>query len=45
MEDPDTSAITRLLRAAGAQVVGVPVDEEGLDCAAGARRARLAKLA
>lgn len=45
MEDPGYVAITRLLRAAGAQVIGVPVDEEGIDCAAGARRARLAKLA
>lgn len=45
MEDPGYPAITRLLRALGAQVIGVPVDEEGLDCAAGTRRARLAKLA
>ena len=45
MEDPGYVAVTRLLRATGAQVIGVPVDEEGLDCAAGARRARLAKLA
>jgi GntR family transcriptional regulator/MocR family aminotransferase len=45
MEDPGYTAITRLLRASGAQVVAVPVDEEGIDCAAGSRRARLAKLA
>lgn len=45
MEDPGYTAITQLLRACGAQVIGVPVDEEGLDCAAGSRRARLAKLA
>jgi GntR family transcriptional regulator / MocR family aminotransferase len=45
MEDPGYVAITRLMRALGAQVIGVPVDEEGLDCAAGMRRARLAKLA
>jgi len=45
MEDPGYVAVTRLLRASGAQVIGVPVDEEGIDCAAGARRARLARLA
>lgn len=45
LEDPGYPAITALLRALGAQVIGVPVDEEGIDCAAGCRRARLAKLA
>lgn len=45
LEDPGYPAIAALLRALGAQVIGVPVDEEGIDCAAGCRRARLAKLA
>lgn len=45
MEDPGYPAATLLLRASGAQVVGVPVDEEGIDCASGYRRCRLAKLA
>ncbi len=34
-----------LLRGAGAEVVGIPVDDFGLDCERGRRRARLAKLA
>lgn len=45
MEDPGYPAATLLLRASGAQVAGVPVDEEGIDCAIGYRRCRLAKLA
>jgi GntR family transcriptional regulator / MocR family aminotransferase len=45
MEDPGYPAATLLLRASGVQVVGVPVDEEGIDCASGYRRCRLAKLA
>lgn len=45
MEDPGYGGITALLRAVGAQVIAVPVDEEGIDCAAGCRRGRLAKLA
>lgn len=45
MEDPGYPAATRLLRASGAQVIGVPVDGEGIDCAAGVRLARGAKLA
>jgi GntR family transcriptional regulator/MocR family aminotransferase len=45
VEDPGYPAVIRLLRACGAQVIGVPVDEEGIDCAAGSRRARLARLA
>lgn len=45
MEDPGYPAATLLLRASGAQVVGVPVDEEGIDCAIGYRRCRLARLA
>jgi GntR family transcriptional regulator/MocR family aminotransferase len=45
MEDPGYAGATTLLRALGAQVIGVPVDEEGLDCNAGRKRGRLAKLA
>lgn len=45
MEDPGYPAVTSLLRALGAQVVGVPVDEEGIDCDVGRRRARQARLA
>ena len=45
VEDPCYTAIPALLRALGAEVVGVPVDEAGLDCEAGRRRARAAKLA
>ena len=45
MEDPGYAGITSLLRAHEAQVVGVPVDEEGIDCDAGRRLARNARLA
>lgn len=45
MEDPGYAPVTSLLRANGAQVVGVPVDDQGLDCDAGRERARLARLA
>jgi GntR family transcriptional regulator/MocR family aminotransferase len=45
VEDPCYPAIVALLRGSGAEVIGVPVDEAGLDCEAGRRRARLAKLA
>jgi GntR family transcriptional regulator/MocR family aminotransferase len=45
MEDPGYVAVTSLLRALGAEVVGVPVDSEGLDCAAGMRLCRSARLA
>jgi GntR family transcriptional regulator/MocR family aminotransferase len=45
VEDPCYTAIPALLRAVGAEVVGVPVDEAGIDCEAGRRRARAAKLA
>lgn len=45
VEDPGYAAATSLLRAHGAQVVGVPVDAEGIDCHAGRRRSRLARLA
>ncbi|MFI4887095.1 MAG: PLP-dependent aminotransferase family protein [Steroidobacterales bacterium] len=45
VEDPCYSAVSSLLRALGAEVVGVPVDAAGIDCEAGRRRARVAKLA
>jgi GntR family transcriptional regulator/MocR family aminotransferase len=45
MEDPGYVGATSLLRASGADVIGVPVDEEGLDCEAGRRRCQSAKLA
>jgi len=45
VEDPCYSAISSLLRGSGVEVIGVPVDEAGIDCEAGRRRARLAKLA
>lgn len=44
MEDPGYSAAGALLRAAGAELVGVPVDAEGIDCEAGRRRCPTAKL-
>jgi GntR family transcriptional regulator/MocR family aminotransferase len=43
MEDPGYVGATALLRAAGAEVIGVPVDAEGIDCDAGRRRFRSAK--
>jgi GntR family transcriptional regulator/MocR family aminotransferase len=45
VEDPCYTAIPALLRAVGAEVIGVPVDDGGIDCEAGRRRARVAKLA
>lgn len=45
VEDPCYSAVSSLLRGLGAEVVGIPVDESGIDCEAGRRRARMAKLA
>lgn len=45
VEDPCYTAVSSLLRGSGAEVIGVPVDESGIDCEAGRRRARLAKLA
>ena len=35
MEDPGYAAATSLLRAQGAEVIGVPVDLQGVDCDAG----------
>jgi GntR family transcriptional regulator/MocR family aminotransferase len=45
VEDPCYTAIPALLQAVGAEVVAVPVDAAGLDCEAGRRGARAAKLA
>jgi GntR family transcriptional regulator / MocR family aminotransferase len=45
MEDPGYAGVTSLLRGHGAEVVGVPVDAEGVDCAAGRMRGPLARLA
>jgi GntR family transcriptional regulator / MocR family aminotransferase len=45
MEDPGYSAATALFRASGAEVIGVPVDAEGMDCDVGRRRGQSAKLA
>ncbi len=45
VEDPGYAAATALLRASGAEVIGVPVDAEGIDSNAGRRRCRCARLA
>lgn len=45
VEDPGYPAATALLRASGAEVTGVPVDAEGMDCDSGVRSCRLARLA
>ncbi|MBL9217528.1 MAG: PLP-dependent aminotransferase family protein [Opitutaceae bacterium] len=45
MEDPGYPRAASLFRALGAKVVALPVDSEGLDCAAGRGRARRARLA
>lgn len=44
VEDPGYTGATTLLRALEAEVVGVPVDSDGIDCNAGRRRGRPAKL-
>lgn len=44
VEDPGYPAVASLLRSEGAQVVGVPVDAEGLDCEAGRRCCSHARL-
>jgi GntR family transcriptional regulator/MocR family aminotransferase len=44
MEDPGYVGITSLLRAHGAEVVGVEVDSDGIDCEVGRRRCRSARL-
>jgi GntR family transcriptional regulator/MocR family aminotransferase len=45
MEDPGYPAATALFRALGAEVIGVPVDDSGIDCRAAPRHLRPAKLA
>ena len=45
IEDPCYAAVAALLRGVGAELIGVPVDEAGIDCETGRRRARVAKLA
>lgn len=45
VEDPCYTAVSSLLRGAEVEVVGIPVDDFGLDCEIGRRRARMAKLA
>jgi GntR family transcriptional regulator / MocR family aminotransferase len=45
VEDPGYAAATYLLRAVGSEVVGVPVDAEGINCDAGRRRCLPAKFA
>jgi GntR family transcriptional regulator / MocR family aminotransferase len=45
MEDPGYAGVTSLLRAHGAEVIGVPVDAQGIDCDAGRQRWPLARLA
>jgi GntR family transcriptional regulator/MocR family aminotransferase len=45
IEDPGYAGVTELLRALGAEVVGVPVDADGIDTEAGRRRYRRARLA
>lgn len=45
IEDPGYAPIASLLRSHGARVVAVPVNEKGIDCAAGRRRCPLARLA
>jgi GntR family transcriptional regulator/MocR family aminotransferase len=45
IEDPGYAPAASLLRAHGAEVIAVPVDARGIDCAAGRRRCPLARLA
>jgi GntR family transcriptional regulator / MocR family aminotransferase len=45
MEDPGYVGATVLLRASGAEVAGIPVDDAGIDSDAGRRRCPAAKLA
>jgi GntR family transcriptional regulator/MocR family aminotransferase len=45
LEDPGYPGALRIFQAAGAKVVGVPVDRKGLDVDAGVRRAPHARLA
>lgn len=45
LEDPGCAGVASLLRGHGAEVVGVPVDAEGVNCAAGRARSPFARLA
>jgi GntR family transcriptional regulator / MocR family aminotransferase len=45
MEDPGYAPVTSLLRSHGIKVVGVPVDDRGIDCGAGRRKCLHARLA
>jgi GntR family transcriptional regulator/MocR family aminotransferase len=45
VEDPGYPAVAPLLRCEGAEVIGVPVDAEGLDCEAGRHCCSHARLA
>jgi GntR family transcriptional regulator / MocR family aminotransferase len=45
MEDPGCAGVASLLRGHGAEVVGVPVDAEGVNCATGRVRGPFARLA
>jgi GntR family transcriptional regulator / MocR family aminotransferase len=45
VEDPGYSAVTALMRGIGAEVIGVPVDAEGLQWSSGRRRQRSARMA
>lgn len=45
MEDPGYAGAAQVFRAAGARIVGVPVDRNGLDVQAGVRSAPRARLA
>ncbi len=45
MEDPGYPAAAALLRAHGAEVIAVPVDAQGIDCAIGRQRFEAARLA
>jgi GntR family transcriptional regulator/MocR family aminotransferase len=45
VEDPGYAAVTALLRAVGADVVGVPVDAEGIQWSTGRKRHRSARMA
>jgi GntR family transcriptional regulator/MocR family aminotransferase len=45
VEEPGYAGATDLLRLAGARLVGVPVDDQGLDVAAGIARCRRARAA
>ena len=45
VEDPGYAAVTALLRAVGAEVVGIPVDAEGIQWSTGRRHRHCARMA